>query len=98
MPTAPDSSPPPHGGTHFLVVELGGVWNSYLCYDKIVFFAASMKPVIVDFTLWCGLKTDRDIGSNSVGPLASPTEELSRNTQMSIREAGSGVAADPLGL
>lgn len=51
MPTAPDSSPPPHGGTHFLVVELGGVWNSYLCYDKIVFFAASMKPVIVDFTL-----------------------------------------------
>lgn len=51
MPTGPDSFPPPHGGTHFLVVELGRVWNSYQYRDKIVFFAASMKPVIVDVTL-----------------------------------------------
>lgn len=43
----------PQWEKHFLVVKSGGVWNYYQCYDKIIFFAASMKPVIVDFILRC---------------------------------------------
>lgn len=39
------------GENHFLVVKLGRVWNCYRYYDKIIFFGASMKPVIVDFIL-----------------------------------------------
>lgn len=43
----------PQWEKHFLVVKSGGVWNYYQYYDKIIFFAASMKPVIVDFILRC---------------------------------------------
>lgn len=31
-----------------------GLWNCYQYYDKIIFFAESMKPVIGDFIPWCG--------------------------------------------
>lgn len=30
------------------------MWNCYQYYDEIIFLAAGMKPVIVDFILWCG--------------------------------------------